>query len=499
MKRWKHICWLLLLITAAAACKKFLEVKPLDTLSGKDFWRTRDDAEKAINGAYGLLLDKFLDGTLYNEGDFRPGNWNWFNKRNLAAIGKNDLLNGGALCWDCGDGSGRTVDWSQFYRAIAAANLCADRIPKIEHPDFGSQQKKALAAEARFLRAFIYFYMVRLYGDVPLQLDPYDRQIKPREKMENVLLTLLADLDACKDDLPLAYDDPTFRAVRATKGGALTLMAHMNMWLAGFDKANQRKYWQDAASLGKAVIALGVYQLLPYTKETFKNIFKGRSEEGIFELSLDANYGVQFHSLICQWTLHEPIIHSSGNLYGGYGSEITPIKKHLDRIYPQGEQDKRFELWFDDPYCTLNPQSAMFLKFSAVTNPSTRDYDANFIFFRYADLLLLTAEAMANLGTQNNEAIALLNKVRERAGARLYAGSGGKPLQDAIFTEREKEMMGEGHLWYDLVRTGRITDRNQCENYFTPEQLARRAWTWPIYSGAVKNNPLITQNEYWIQ
>jgi starch-binding outer membrane protein, SusD/RagB family len=494
MKKWI----LLFLLIVPVACKKFLEVKPLDTLSGNDFWKSKSDAEKAINGVYSILLGKFLEGTLYNTGDFRAGNWNWFGKNNLRALGTNNLLSGD-LCDGCTDGSGKVVNWSAFYQAIAAANLCVDRIPGIADANFSTSDKKALAAEAHFIRAFIYFYMVRLYGDVPLQFNPYDTKLKPREKMEVVLQTCLDDLAAVKDDLPVAYDDPTNRAVRGTQGAALTLMAHMNMWLAGFDKANQQKYWQQAATLGKEVMDLNVYRLLPYTKATFQNIFKGRSEEGIFELSLDANYGNNFHSLICQWTLHEPIIHSSGDLYGGFGCEITPMVKHLDRLYPRGEPDARFDLWFDDPYCTRNPQSAMFLKFSSVTNPSSRDYDANFIFFRYADLLLLRAEALADLGGQDADAIALLNMVRERAGARAYAGGGGQVLQDAIFAEREKEMMGEGHLWYDLVRTGRVQDHNVCEDYLTAEQMQKRAWTWPIYSGAMNNNPLIKQNEYWLK
>ncbi|CAL1519704.1 RagB/SusD family nutrient uptake outer membrane protein [Chitinophaga sp. MM2321] len=493
MKKWYKIVIIICLFTGAGACKKFLEVKPLDTLSGKDFWKTKGDAQKAINGVYTLLLRKFLDGTLYNTGDFRAGNWNWFGKDNLRALGTNRMLNTGS-----GDGTDGGQDWSGFYRAIAAANLCIDRIPGIEDNSFSTREKKALTAEARFVRAFIYYYMVRMYGDVPLQLDPYDTQLRKREDMINVLDVCKQDLKDCLDDLPLSYEDPTNRAVRGTKGAALTLMAHMNMWQAGFDKAKKQQYWQAAADLGKEVMDLGVYELLPYTKETFQTIFKGRSEEGIFELSLDANYGEKFHSLICQWTLHEPIIHSAGNVYGGFGSEITPMKKHLDRLYVPGEPDKRFELWFDDPYCTKNPQSAMFLKFSAVTDPTSRDYDANFIFFRYADLLLLRAEALADL-KQDTDARKLLNMIRERAGARSYIGGGDKALQDAIFAEREKEMMGEGHLWYDLVRTGRVTDQNLTENYLTTDQFNKGAWTWPIYDGAVRNNPLITKNQYWIQ
>lgn len=481
---------LICLLLAAGSCKKFLEVKPLDTLSGNDFWKTRGDAQKAINGTYALLLDKYTRSILYNVGDFRAGNWNWFDKTNLRMLGTNRMLNTGN-----GDGAEDPRDWLGFYKTIAYANLCIDRIPGIDDPVFSSREKKALVAEARFIRAFVYFIMVRLYGDVPLQMDPYDITLRPREKMLTVLDVCLKDLDACKDDLPLSYDDPTYRAVRATKGAALALMANMNMWSAGFDKANQQQYWTQTAALTKELMDLNQYKLLPYTKETFQTIFKGRSEEGIFELSLDANYGGKFHSLICQWTLHEPYIRSG---LGGFKSEITPIIKHMDRMYPRGESDKRFDLWFDDPYSTQNGQSAMFLKFSAITDPSTRDYDANFIFFRYAGIILLRAEALADLG-QDPEAIKMLNLVRDRAGAKLYTGSGGNALKDAVFFERERELIGEGHLWYDLIRTGRITDKNITEDALTQDQFDKGAWTWPIADAAVSNNPLITKNQYWIQ
>lgn len=484
------ICWVFL----ASSCKKFLNVKPIDQLSGNSFWQNEQDAQAGINGAYSLLEKKFLASTLYNDGDFRAGNWNWFNKLNLATLASNNLLSADLNAQDA------TADpknsWSGFYQAIAAANICIDRIPGISDPSFSSSMKRQLVAEAKFIRAFTYFWMVRLYGDVPLQNDPYNTDNKPRTDMIQVMDTCINDLNSCKDDLPTEYTDPTNRAVRATKGAALALMAHMYMWNAGFDKANQKADWQQAADLTKQVMDLGVYELLPYTDlESVQTIFKGRSKEGIFELSLDINYGTQFHSLICQWTLHMPYINSSTSLYGGYGCEITPEKTMLDKLYPPGTPDSRFTLWFDDPYSTKNPQSAMFLKYSSVSDPAARNYDANFILMRYAGIVLLRAEALADLG-QDGEAVTYLNMIRKRASTPTYSGS-GQALKDAIFLEREKELMGEGWLWYDLVRTGRVLDQNSTEDYLTPTEFEAGAWTWPIPASAMQLDPLVKQTQYW--
>ena len=496
MKSWLKLGVLVLLLGTMGSCKKYLNVPPIDVLSGNNFWETRQDAEAAVSGAYRLMENKITFSTLYNDGDFRAGNWNWFRKLNFATLAKNDLLSPDLNYQD--NTADPKLNWKSFYEAIAAANLCIARIPDVPDPSFSTTEKRQLVGEARFIRDFIYFLMVRLYGDVPLQYSPYQISKRPRMDMLQVLDTCIADLDRHKDDLPSTYVDPTNRAVRATKGAALTLMAHMYAWKAGFAADGQLQYWEKVADLCKQVMDLGVYELLPYTDaETMHEIFKGRSTEGIFELSLDANYGTQSHTIISQWTLHEPYIHSDPNQYGGFASEITPKAAMLDKLYPSGAPDKRFDLWFDDPYCSQNPQSAMFLKFATISSAQSRDFDANYIFFRYAGVVLLRAEALAELGN-NGEAINLLNLIRKRAGAPDYAGGNGQALKDAIFLEREKELMGEGWLWYDLVRTKRVMDQQWTENYLTPREFEARAWTWPIPSTAIHNNPLVKQTPYWL-
>lgn len=498
MKRWFKI-WCIAGIVAGAglsACKGFLDVKPNDRFTGADYWRNADDAQMGVNAAYSQMRDQYTKCIQYNFADFRPGNYDFWNKTNFRAISQN-LLRSSLVSGTDGSNVPRE-SWETWYRSIASANLAVVRINGMTSDQIGDVQKEQLVAEARFIRSFIYYCLVQNYGNVPFQFSPYEIDMKPKMNQVQILDSCIIDLRKAAQALPVAYNDPTYRAVRATKGAALTLIAHMYMWQAGFDKARAEELNRNAANACKEVMDLGVYKLLPYTEETMHDIFKGRSEEGIWEISMDVNYGNVTGNFLAQWVLHQPILGTATNLYGGLGSEITIKREYMDIMYPPGESDNRFTLWFDDPYNTVNPQSQMFLKFSSVSDPVARRFDANMIIFRYAGLLLLRAEALANIGDDDG-ARTLLNEIRLRAQASDYLGAGGQPLKDAIFLERVKELWGEGHRWYDLVRTGRVTDISQCENVLTQDEFDRGAWTWPTPISAMRKNPKITQTAYWAQ
>lgn len=115
--------------------------------------------------------------------------------------------------------------------------------------------------------------------------------------------------------------------------------------------------------------------------------------------------------------------------------------------------------------------------------------------FRYADVVLLRAEALANLG-RDNDALPVLNLIRQRAGAPDIA-SNGDALKSDIYYERVRELMGEGHYFYDLVRTRKAIDGNFTFSPITADGFARGAWTWPIDVTATANNPFMTLNQYW--
>ncbi|MNR09491.1 SusD family protein [compost metagenome] len=121
--------------------------------------------------------------------------------------------------------------------------------------------------------------------------------------------------------------------------------------------------------------------------------------------------------------------------------------------------------------------------------------DNSFLIFRLSDAMLLQAEALAELG-RSAEAVSFLNQVRARAGASPYELGQGT-LTDFIFLERCRELQGEGHTWFDLVRTKRILSTQWANHPLTLDQFNRGAWTWPIDKNSLKDNPLMTLNDYW--
>lgn len=483
-------------MVAGMGCKDFLEVKPNDRFTGADYWRNAGDARMGVNAAYSVMRDQYTKCIQYNFGDFRPGNFDFWNKTNFRAIAQNELRS--SLVSGTDGSNAPRENWDTWYKSIAAANLAVNRISAMNGEQISDLERAQLIAEARFIRSYNYYCLVQTYGNVPFQFSAYDIDMKPRTDQTFILDSCLVDLQKAADALPVAYNDPTYRAVRATRGAALTLMAHIYMWQAGFNKQRADDLNRKAAEKCKQVMDLNIYKLLPYETELIHNIFKGRSEEGIWEISMDVNYGNITGNFISQWVLHQPILVTNTGLYGGLGSEITIKREYLDILYPPGESDNRFDLWFEDPYNSVNPQSQMYLKYSSISDPVARRFDANMIIFRYAGLLLLRAEALANLG-DNDGARDLLNEIRRRAQASEVLGLEGQLLKDAIFLERVRELWGEGHRWYDLVRTGRVTDISQCENVLSQDEFDRGAWTWPIPLTAMRKNPMITQTAYWAQ
>lgn len=507
------------------SCKKFLDVTPLDKLTGVTFWQSQSDIEAFVSDLYAKFRDKLTSTAfLAATGELRSGYiltatsgntnsggeinirrvYNQFAINNLqrSAAGVldasqpwNTFNNNANFVTGGGYNFSSITKWYEFYSIIQGANIMFDRVNK-GVPGVDAQTQKRYLAEAVFIRCLAYFMMVRIYGDVPYYTAPYQQAPLPRENMVSVIKKCIADLKAYKNNLYLIYPDPTFLAIRATKGAADDLLMNMDMWNAGFDKANQTAYYQDAANLGDELIKSNVYQLLPI--ENFDQVMRGRSAEGIFEFGQSINYESQPNprAFFGEMMLRYP---NKGIGPDNNSSHAYFKASYLQRLYPAGVPDKRVTLWFDNNMLSENGNFQL-LKFKGnVISGATGIYavpEWGLIIFRYAEAILLRAEALADLGN-DGDAIAMLNMVRERAGAPDYSGAGGKDLKDAIFNERGRELMGEGHLYFDLIRTGRILDPAWTDDPLTQDQFDRGGWAWPIDNSALLNNPYMRLNQYW--
>ena len=491
------------------SCKEFLEVEPIDKLTGNNFYKSEADVQAAINDLSLKFFNKVTETHFIGAvGEYRAGEvlhdpeaeHSPEARAFVEVLGKNrllELLDGGKP-WMRDNVVNyhfeRIIDWRAYYQIVQGAGII---IAKLNEgvPGISEAMKSQYIGEATFARCLAYFFMVRLYGDVPYYTDPYHVEPLPRESMVSVMNKCIEDLKSKKDGMVWSHGDPAFKGVRATRGSAIALLMNMNMWNAGFDRGNATKYYRATADLGAELIKSNAYSLLPL--EQWANVIKGRSDESLFELFRTINYSESVNQLAptADLFLHYPYKRP----FFRWEKSMTYYRAgYMMKLYPDGVTDRRKELWYENIFA--NNGDFMMLKYaqnSFINNEESTNPDNTFLIFRYAESILLRAEALAELG-EDDEAIKMLNLVRTRAQASQYAGGGGAVLKDFIFMERSRELMGEGHHFFDLVRTRRILSATWTYNPLTLDQFNRGGWTWPISANALRNNPFMVLNSYWL-
>ena len=533
----KIILGLLIVVSASQyGCKKFLSITPIDKLTGNNFYQNADDVESNITDMYGQLFDKYTATSFAGAtGEFRSGEVipaaqageGRFGTQKLGGhnrttpdpkgtLGKQTIpaasvINDRSLLeaidnsrpWG-GYNFGDLTNWDAYYRVIQAANIL---VSKLEEgiPALSAEQTKRYIGEAKFIRCFCYFQMVRLYGDVVYYTTPYQKDPLPRENMVSVVNKCIEDLKGPKNDLPYTLSDPSLRGVRATRGAAIGLLMNMYMWNAGFDAPQKSKYYTETAALGEEIVASNAYRLLNISE--WATVAKGRSEESLFELFRTLNYNTDLNNPFAQANAYSPFgdafIHFPYKQpeYTHRFSYSVFTEEYMRKLFPD-LNDQRLNVWFTAPF-DQNAETFQLKKFAVNTfldanNPNLDiNPDNTYLIMRYSDAILLAAEAYAEMGGKDNEAISMLNRIRGRALASSYNTSEGS-LRDAIFWERAKELLGEGSHYFDLVRTKRILSKTYTDNPLTADKFGRGGWTWPINSSALSNNPYMTLNSYWI-
>lgn len=441
-----------------------LEINDLNKGEEEDFFTTRESAFMATSGAYVLARRAIVteaSWAIYS--DIRSGLLR-LNGPEAEDLYNQELHSSQALF--------RTLkDWGRFYKAITQCNVVIEKVGDIK--DFLTQEEKdTMIAEARFLRAFLYFNMVRIWGEVPLVTKTSQIDAMPKSPQIDVLDFLITDLTGISAALPEAYltpngdEDVSSSVFRGTRGASLALLAHIHAW-----KGN------DAETLTAVneVIAMQRYQLHNLEND-LSRVFQGTTEENIFAFSPIQNFNSDFEFQDMNSDLLNDQIFFNGKVLSrietlGYAG-VTALYSGSD-----ARRGKYFSV--DDAGETVSYRKSNF----PLVNSG---------FFRYSDLLLLAAEA--TMDTDPSASQDFLNQVRNRAGLVDYVEADDGNLKDAILTERRRELFGEGHDFFDLVRFGKVSEKVAT---ISPAEVRDGIIYWPVSNEAFENNALMTQNPFW--
>lgn len=477
------------------SCNKLKE-DPASIITTGQFYETGADAIAAVNAVYSTLhsdpagdfpiYGRNLNLLLENGSDnqvFSPSNTN----PDVRALGTTTYV-----------ASNDRIKkiWQQHYYGISRANVAIDRIPEIQ---FDTTQRSRLVREAKFVRALLYFNLVRLYGDVPLILhDPsttnVDQLKVPRTSKAEVYQQIINDLTDA-NLLPNSYTGGDIG--RATSGAAHALLAKVYV---------TRKEWTSALSELQKVLTAGTFPGAtgPYNYtlfENYKDAFQKPTKNGKEHI-----FSVQFETALGARNSTQNL---SGGNFNSFNISTWPGDLPADGLPSIFEaEDKRKDVTFFIKQ--LNPTTgkvvtfnetrfAKFIDFSLTPLTNQAQSGINYPVIRYADILLLYAEVLNELnGGPTVEAFEAINKVRARSGLSLFdEGFTQDEFRDAIFLERRKEFVQEGQRWFDLVRRGGTYLYDALKQNPAKIGAHPKDTLYPIPQVEIELNEKLTQNPGW--
>ncbi|WP_421828669.1 RagB/SusD family nutrient uptake outer membrane protein [Larkinella sp.] len=459
-------------------CENNLEEKPLSFFEESNSFNTDKDATAAINGVYHAL---------------RSGNYYGMNIITLSDVSGEECF----IRADGGSAEGIEIDQCRYtsansnfdnfytavYQLINRANRVIDKVPGIT---MDTKLRDQIVGEAKFLRALAYFDLVRAFGDVPLVTTVSNDVVNvkiPRDPVDKIYQQITQDLLDAEKVVPVKYTVVS-EIGRATSGAVKSILAKVYL---------TRKDWTNAAAKAKEVIDSKAYTLFP----DYKNIFLPENKNGpehIFSVQFSCVQQIYGSAFAKNFSIHFTYptdlgggsyqatdAHEASYLPGDYRKQVTIIR---EKKLANGTVVQSRTGAFADKYWDWTPCG----------NSQARN---NFMVIRYADVLLMYAEALNELNGPTADAFAAINQVRARARngvatavPRDLAGLTKEQFRDVVLQERSWELCFEGHRRWDLLRTGKYLDVIRKSGI----QAEEKHLLYPIPQNEIDVNPALVQN-----
>ncbi len=508
--RTRYLSFVVVASMSFGACGDLLTEAPPGTITSENYYQTAAQIETAAVAMYAALAGEWDFFKIQQHWTFElPSDQGRFHpdEPNVETQAP-QFLNWTSASRDA------VQPWRMHFMNLMRAHIVLEFAPQVEFADPARQ--RSLIAEAKFMRAFHYFWLTRIYDGVPLFTNLAEQRAgeRPRATEAEILTQVIQDATEAAQDLPSSR--PTSELGRATRGAALMLLADAHRWRANVHTQSQQD-WQAVSAAAKGVIDSGVYGLVPNYIDAFLPGSEARSEE---------IFAVQFANIgwfgIDLWGG----VYLARNMPQVEGWAVVVPTPQFYHSYPEG--DYRHEVTFRTHACPDGGDTGCadaerihftphnFTGFTTLGHPHVWKYrssdygrnlwgagDANGPMYRYAEALLLYAEAQYELGNPT-EALAALNQVRARARQGTGAENRAQPAnlaaisKDIIYQERSWELAYELKRWFDLVQRG--------EAYFSSQLLANDPLSnnmglvrpthmrLPIPAEEIAKNPLLVQN-----
>lgn len=537
-----------------AGCSDFFDIKPMNTTVLENYWKEKADVTATVQGCYEALASEAVMT--------RFGVWGELRSENLVAgtnvpnnineMLKENLLPTNEIC-----------QWSSVYNVINRCNIVCHYAPEVERidPNYTSGELKATIAEMKTIRALCYFYLIRTFRDVPYStapsIDDAQNYILPATPFNTVLDSLISDLESVKDDAQRRFSVervngsgkivvPNVNNSYITRWAIYALLADLYLWKGDWDNVikycdkviEYKKELYDELYQKYQITSVDLFDGIPMVLECrkgqqaeknggsgYNDIFgDGNSFESVFELYFDGSNSGKENRWVSSY----------------YGSQNNKKGRLKAAEFLMSEFiNEKSQIWKKKTDCrayeSIDLQDNLITKYAVEKisintdkgNVTTQDYrgnNANWIFYRMSDILLMKAEALIerNETTDWEEAFKLINIVYKRAnnvapeatsgGLDFSEYSGSKvKMEDLVFQERHREFLFEGKRWFDLIRIARRdgnTDRlieyairkyKQDINVTKIKLMDPNYIYYPYAKSELKVNPLLKQNSAYLK
>jgi hypothetical protein len=484
----------MLSLFGATGCSDFLDESDPSNFTEENYFTQPAHARSSVNAIYTPLREPMSSG-------FGGGTWMMPEfATGLAGTDLGQAVNSYFIkdLRNTSDNSYGQTYWTQYYKGIAGANLSLAKIPGIT---MDAAEMKKILGEAYFLRAFYYFQLVQMFGNIPLVTAPVNLQsdqLRPAAATQEAVYNLIVeDLKAAEaSGLPM-----TENSGKVTLGAVKSLLAKVYLTMAGFPLQKGAAYYDLAAKKAEEVIDSKAFKLFT-TYDDLHNPAKKNIEENIFM--------IQYKTQLIPSNWQVSII--------PYNKNISAYSDETGGIYATGDFVKSFETgdlrakekqFFFTKFTNESDRTKevdlggyfIYKHFDNVAQTSTANSDLNWPVIRYADVLLMYAEASNEVGGPSAKAYEAVNAIRTRAQLPVLAGLAKDTFREAVWAERWHELCFENITWFDMARLRKAYNvtTKKFENYVGHKfsygpTLTERELLFPIPTAEVRNNTNLKQN-----